>query len=96
MTNLPESLALPDQPLAGGFCGASGVVLVPDAVAALGASSRDYDALTDEQVLGGQALIAHSRRELETRAAWMAATLARRSRPELGGNGPAAAAPQST
>ncbi|MEB0014609.1 hypothetical protein QN416_23725, partial [Glaciimonas sp. Cout2] len=43
-----------------------------------------------EQVLAGQALIADSRRALETCAAWMAATLARRSRAELGGNGLAA------
>jgi len=87
MTNLPES---PDQPQGGAPASASVTVLVPDAVAALGASSADYDALSDEQVLAGQALIADSRRALETCAAWMAATLARRSRPELGGQGLAA------
>ncbi|MCI4657411.1 HNH endonuclease signature motif containing protein [Cryobacterium zhongshanensis] len=90
MSNLPESPASPDQPHGGASLRASTPVLVPDAVAALGRSSADYDALSDEQVLAGHALIADSRRALETRAAWMAATLARRSRPELGGKGLAA------
>ncbi|WBM80612.1 HNH endonuclease [Cryobacterium breve] len=90
MTTLPESPASPDQPHGGASLSASAAVLVPDAVAALGRSSADYDALSDEQVLAGQVLIADSRRALETCAAWMAATLARRSRPELGGKGLAA------
>ncbi|MEA9999311.1 DUF222 domain-containing protein [Cryobacterium sp. RTS3] len=90
MTTLPESPASPDQPHGGASLSASAAVLVPDAVAALGRSSAGYDALSDEQVLAGQVLIADSRRALETCAAWMAATLARRSRPELGGKGLAA------
>ena len=90
MSNLPESPASPDQPQGGASLRAAAPVLVPDAVAALGRSSADYDALSDEQVLAGHALIADSRRALETCAAWMAATLARRSRPELGGKGLAA------
>ncbi|MEC5149056.1 DUF222 domain-containing protein [Cryobacterium sp. GrIS_2_6] len=90
MTNLPESPVSLDQPPGGASPSASVTVLVPDAVAALGRSSADYDALSDGQVLAGQALIADSRRALETCAAWMAATLARRSRPELGGKGLAA------
>ncbi|MEC5151924.1 hypothetical protein [Cryobacterium sp. GrIS_2_6] len=90
MTNLPESPASPDEPHGGASSSTSLTALVPDTVAALGGSSADYDALIDEQVLAGQALIAGSRRALDTCAAWMAATLARRSRPELGGKGLAA------
>jgi len=90
MTTLPESPASPDQPVGGALPSASQPALLSDAVAALGASSSDYDKLSDEQVLAGQALIADSRRALDTRAAWMAAALARRSRPELGGQGLAA------
>ncbi|TFB96588.1 MULTISPECIES: HNH endonuclease signature motif containing protein [unclassified Cryobacterium] len=90
MTNHSESPASPDRPHGGASPSTPVTVLVPDAVAALGRSSADYDALSDEQVLAGQALIADSRRALETCAAWMAATLARRSRAELGGNGLAA------
>ncbi|MEB0285577.1 DUF222 domain-containing protein [Cryobacterium sp. 10S3] len=90
MTNHSESPASPDRPHGGAPPSTPVTVLVPDAVAALGRSSADYDALSDEQVLAWQALIADSRRALETCAAWMAATLARRSRAELGGNGLAA------
>ncbi|TFC93575.1 DUF222 domain-containing protein, partial [Cryobacterium sp. TmT3-12] len=61
-----------------------------DAVARLGASCADYEALADAQVLAGQKQIAAARRLLETRSAWMAATIARRSRPELGHSGLAA------
>ena len=61
-----------------------------DAVARLGCSSADYEALTDAAALAGQRDIATARRLLETRAAWMAATIARRSRPELGHSGLAA------
>ncbi|TFC81275.1 hypothetical protein E3T23_07295 [Cryobacterium cheniae] len=54
-----------------------------DAVARLGSSSADYEALPDAVVLAGQKQIAAARRLLDTRAAWMAGTVARRSRPEL-------------
>ncbi|TFC82641.1 DUF222 domain-containing protein [Cryobacterium cheniae] len=61
-----------------------------DAVARLGSSSADYEALPDAVVLAGQKQIAAARRLLDTRAAWMAGTIARRSRPELGHSGLAA------
>jgi hypothetical protein len=61
-----------------------------DAVALLGSSSADYEALPDAAVLAGQRQIAAARRLLDTRAAWMAGTIARRSRPELGHSGLAA------
>ena len=73
MTTLPESPATPDPLNSGAFPSASQTALLSDPVAALGASSSDYDKLSDEQVLSGQALIADSRRALDTRAAWMAA-----------------------
>jgi len=60
------------------------------AVARLGCSSAEYEALSDAAALAGQQDIATARRLLETRAAWMAATIARRSRPELGHSGLAA------
>ena len=58
-----------------------------DAVAALGSTSADIDALSDPDALAGQKQIADAHRLLDTFAAWMAATLARRSRPELGNAG---------
>ncbi|HSP51889.1 MAG TPA: hypothetical protein VLO00_03245, partial [Cryobacterium sp.] len=61
-----------------------------DAVALLGSSSADYEALPDAAVLAGQRQIAAARHLLDTRAAWMAGTIARRSRPELGHAGLAA------
>ncbi|TFD26320.1 DUF222 domain-containing protein [Cryobacterium cryoconiti] len=61
-----------------------------DAVARLGSSCADYEALPDAEVLAGQKQIAAARRLLDTRSAWMAATIARRSRPELGHSGLAA------
>ena len=61
-----------------------------DAVARLGSSCADYEALADTEVLAGQSQIAAARRLLDTRSAWMAATIARRSRPELGHSGLAA------
>ncbi|MEB0266073.1 HNH endonuclease signature motif containing protein [Cryobacterium sp. 10I5] len=68
----------------------AGLRSMADVVTGLGGSSAAVDALTDEAVLEGQVLIAGARRALETQAAWFAATLARRSRPELGGKGLAA------
>jgi len=53
-------------------------------VARLGASSADYDALSDADALAGQKTIAQAQHELDTRKAWMAKTLAHRSRWELG------------
>ena len=53
-------------------------------VARLGSCSTDYDALSDAEVLAGQRALAHAQRELDTRKAWMAKTLAQRSRWELG------------
>ncbi|MEB0000001.1 DUF222 domain-containing protein [Cryobacterium sp. RTS3] len=97
MTTLPESPASPDQPHAdrvfresvqGGVL--AGLRSMADVVTGLGGSSAAVDTLTDEAVLEGQVLIAGARRALETQAAWFAATLARRSRPELGGKGLAA------
>ncbi|TFC07717.1 hypothetical protein, partial [Cryobacterium mannosilyticum] len=61
-----------------------------DAVARLGCSSADLEALPDTVVLTGQREIAKARRLLEVYAAWMAATIADRSRPELGHSGLAA------
>ncbi|MBG6056892.1 hypothetical protein RCH16_000078 [Cryobacterium sp. MP_M5] len=61
-----------------------------DAVALLGCSSADLAALPDAAVLTGQREIAEARRLLEMYAAWMAATIADRSRPELGHSGLAA------
>ncbi|TDW28702.1 HNH endonuclease signature motif containing protein [Cryobacterium psychrophilum] len=60
------------------------------AVNALGCSSAAYEVLTDAAAIAGQRLIADARRLLDTRAAWMAASIARRSRPELGHSGLAA------
>ncbi|MDJ0324648.1 DUF222 domain-containing protein, partial [Cryobacterium sp. PH31-AA6] len=61
-----------------------------DAVARLGCNSADYEALSDTAALAGQRDIATARRLLETCAAWMAGSIARRSRPELGHSGLAA------
>ncbi|WP_104102799.1 hypothetical protein [Cryobacterium sp. M96] len=61
-----------------------------DAVALLGSSSADLAALPDAEALAGQKRIACARRLLDTYAALMAATIARRSRPELGHSGLAA------
>ena len=61
-----------------------------DAVALLGSSSADLAALPDAEVLAGQKRIASIRRLVETYAALMAATIAERSRPELGHSGLAA------
>ena len=93
MTNLPESPVSPDQPYGdpvqcGGVLGRLRSMV--DVVTGLGGSSAAVDTLSDEAVLEGHALIAEARRALETQAAWFAATLARRSRPELGGKGLAA------
>jgi hypothetical protein len=55
-----------------------------------GASSADYDALTDADALAGQRSLARLQRELDTHKAWMAKTLAQRSRWELGQSGLAA------
>ncbi|TFD32403.1 DUF222 domain-containing protein [Cryobacterium sp. TMT1-19] len=61
-----------------------------DAVALLGSSCADLAALPDAEVLAGQKRIASIRRLVDTYAAWMAATIAERSRPELGHSGLAA------
>ncbi|MDY7543555.1 MULTISPECIES: DUF222 domain-containing protein [unclassified Cryobacterium] len=97
MTNLPESPASPDQPhgdpvlrnqVHGGVLGR--LRSMAGVVTGLGGSSAAVDTLSDEAVLEGHALIAEARRALDTQAAWFAAALARRSRPELGGKGLAA------
>ncbi|TFC69466.1 HNH endonuclease signature motif containing protein [Cryobacterium sp. TMB3-15] len=59
-------------------------------VARLGSCSVDYDALSDAAVLAGQRTLAQAQRELDTRKAWLAKTLAQRSRWELGQSGLAA------
>ncbi|WP_104163988.1 HNH endonuclease signature motif containing protein [Cryobacterium sp. N22] len=59
-------------------------------VARLGSCSTDYDTLSDAAVLAGQRTLAQAQRELDTRKAWMAKTLAQRSRWELGQSGLAA------
>jgi hypothetical protein len=56
-------------------------------VARLGSCSTDYDALSDADVLAGQKTLARAQRELDTRKARMAKTLAQRSRWELGQSG---------
>ena len=61
-----------------------------DAVALLGSSSADLAALPDVDALAGQKRIAAARRLLDTYSVWMAATIAQRSRPELGHAGLAA------
>src|SRR5512141_4693 len=61
-----------------------------DAVAVLGSSSADLASLPDAEVLAGQKRIANLMRVGNTFAAWMAATIAERSRPELGQSGLAA------
>ncbi len=53
-------------------------------VARLGSTSAEYDALSDADALAGQQTLARAQRELDTRKAWMAKTLAQRSRWELG------------
>ena len=58
-----------------------------DAVARLGTTSAAYDALSDAEALAGQKTIARAQHELDTRKAWMAKTLAHRSRWELGQEG---------
>jgi hypothetical protein len=88
MSNFPESPASPDLPHAGALLGELRVMA--DVVAGLGGSSAGIDALSDEAVLEGQSLIARARRALDTQAVLFAATVARRSRPELGGQGLAA------
>jgi hypothetical protein len=60
------------------------------AVVVLGATRADYVALTDVEALSGQKALAALQRELDTRKAWMAGTLADRSRHELGHSGLAA------
>ncbi|MEC5150148.1 hypothetical protein [Cryobacterium sp. GrIS_2_6] len=77
-----------DDPVQGGVLG--GLRSMADVVTGLGGSSAAVDTLGDEAVLEGHVLIAGARRALDTQAAWFAATLARRSRPELGGQGLAA------
>ncbi|MDJ0337565.1 HNH endonuclease signature motif containing protein [Cryobacterium sp. PH31-O1] len=61
-----------------------------DQVASLGDCSAAFDALSEVEVLAGQQLLAEARRLLDVFAAWMAGTVARRSRPELGRAGLAA------
>jgi hypothetical protein len=74
------------------FAGSGDDALVDAAgeVARLGSCSSDYDALSDAAVLAGQKTLAQAQRELDTRKAWMAKTLAQRSRWELGQSGLAA------
>ncbi|MGO4782991.1 DUF222 domain-containing protein [Cryobacterium sp. W22_MBD10_FK3] len=74
------------------FAASRGDVLMAAAgdVARLGSCSTDYDALSDAAVLAGQKTLARAQRELDTRKAWMAKTLAQRSRWELGQAGLAA------
>ncbi|SEN94729.1 HNH endonuclease signature motif containing protein [Cryobacterium luteum] len=61
-----------------------------DRVASLGDCSAAFDALPEADVLAGQHSLAEARRLLDVFAAWMAGTVARRSRPELGREGLAA------
>ncbi|MBX0301160.1 HNH endonuclease [Cryobacterium sp. 1639] len=61
-----------------------------EAVEMLGASSADYDALTDAELIAGQKKLATLRGLVETRAVWLAKTLTHRSRRELGQQGLAA------
>ncbi|PXA71712.1 HNH endonuclease signature motif containing protein [Cryobacterium arcticum] len=56
-------------------------------VARLGRCSTDYDRLSDADALAGQKTLARLRHELDTCKAWMAKTLAQRSRWELGQDG---------
>ncbi|POH61468.1 hypothetical protein C3B59_12560 [Cryobacterium zongtaii] len=74
------------------FAARDGDALVDAAVdvARLGSCSVDYDTLSDAEVLAGQQTLARAQRELDTRKAWLAKTLAQRSRWELGQSGLAA------
>ncbi|WP_104164513.1 DUF222 domain-containing protein [Cryobacterium sp. N22] len=76
--------------VAGGDASADALVVAVAAVAGLGGCSADYDALSDAAVLTGQRDLARLRNLVETRAVWLAKTLAYRSRPELGQKGLAA------
>ncbi|MEC5186267.1 hypothetical protein RCH12_003751, partial [Cryobacterium sp. MP_3.1] len=69
---------------------ADALTVAVEAVLGLGCCSADYDALSDAQVLTGQRDLARLRHLVETRAVWLAKTLAYRSRPELGQQGLAA------
>ncbi|SDO40275.1 hypothetical protein SAMN05216368_11737 [Cryobacterium flavum] len=61
-----------------------------DRVASLGDCSAAFDALPEVEVLAGQHSLAEARHLLDVFAVWMAGTVARRSRPELGRAGLAA------
>ncbi|MDY7527473.1 MULTISPECIES: HNH endonuclease signature motif containing protein [unclassified Cryobacterium] len=97
MTDLPQPPASLDQPHGDRVQGdpvqrgvLGGLRSMAHIVTGLGGSSAAVDTLSDDAVLEGHALISGARRALDTQAAWFAATLARRSRPELGGQGLAA------
>ncbi|WP_166804754.1 HNH endonuclease signature motif containing protein [Cryobacterium sp. TMN-39-2] len=76
--------------VAGADGSADALAVAVEAVSGLGCCSADYDALSDTQVLTGQRDLARLRNLVETRAVWLAKTLAYRSRPELGQQGLAA------
>ncbi|PXA67394.1 HNH endonuclease signature motif containing protein [Cryobacterium arcticum] len=65
----------------------SELVAAAGQVARLGRCSTDYDRLSDADALAGQRTLARLQHELDTRKAWMAKTLAQRSRWELGQEG---------
>jgi hypothetical protein len=69
---------------------AGGFAAAVTAVVALGATRADYVSLSDAEALAGRKSLAVLQRELDTRKAWMAGTLADRSRRELGHAGLAA------
>ena len=58
-----------------------------DAVAALGASIADFEALTDGALLDAERIIAEHRRQIDVYSSWVASQIAHRSRRELGYTG---------
>jgi hypothetical protein len=66
---------------------AAQLVASADALAVLGASAADIDALDDTSLIGAQRLFSDLQRLSEMYAVWIAAAIARRSRHELGYSG---------
>ena len=80
----PRNAVLPADSVLAGSMLAESLAAAVEAVEMLGASSADYDALTDAELIAGQKKLAILRALIETRAVWLAKTLTHRSRRELG------------
>lgn len=66
---------------------ADALLVAAGAVARFGASSADFDALTDPELLAAQRDITRLQSLTATRSVWVAKAVAERSRPELGQQG---------